>query len=273
MMPNRKIVNDPPLEPEHLAVPLNPGAGKLKTENQILISIIIPVYNEASKINPAVETTLKTLEGINHPSELILAEDGSDDGSYETASELAAKFSAVRLLHSEERLGRGRALNQAIRASKGDVICYIDADLATDMSHLATLIWAVLDEGYDLATGSRMMADSDARRAKTRYIASSTYNMMVRSLLNSEITDHQCGFKAFKRASLIPLIDQVKDGHWFWDTELLVRGQREGLRCKEIPVRWSEAKDTKVRLFRDSYRMGSSILRLWWNLRRNGRSL
>lgn len=246
---------------------------KLKSENHIFISVIIPIFNEFKKINPAVEVTLKTLDEINFPSELILAEDGSDDGSFEIASNLAANNPAVRLLHSKERLGRGRALNHAIKAAKGDVICYIDADLATDMSHLPSLIWAILDEGYDLATGSRMMADSDARRAKARYIASSTYNTMVRFLLRSKITDHQCGFKAFRRVSVLHLIDKVEDGHWFWDTELLVRGQREGLRCKEIPVSWSEAKDTKVRLFRDSYRMGSSILRLWWKLRRNDRSL
>lgn len=272
-MSKPKIVKDRgPGESVHIRGASDSGNLNLKRKSRILITIIIPIYNESDKIVPAVEITLRTLHEISIPSEVILAEDGSNDGSYETASQLVAKNSSIRLIHSKERLGRGRALNKAIKASKGDVICYIDADLATDMAHLPLLIRAILDEGYDLATGSRMLTDSDATRAKTRYVASSTYNMMVRTILRSKIADHQCGFKAFRRDSIMPLLDQVKDGHWFWDTELLVRGQREGLRCKEIPVRWNEAKDTKVRLFKDSYRMGSSILRLWWNLQRNGRS-
>lgn len=234
-----------------------------------LISLIIPIYNEVEKITNAVNLTLKALDEIRLPSELILAEDGSYDGSCELASDLAAENPRVRLLHSDKRLGRGRALNKAIKASRGDVICYIDVDLATDMAHLDSLIRAVLDGGYDFATGSRLMPSSDADRSPTRYIASKTYNLMVRSLLRSKISDHQCGFKAFKRDSVIPILDQVGDNHWFWDTELLVRGQREGYRCKEIPVRWSEANDTKVRLFRDSYRMGSSIFRLWWDLHKS----
>jgi hypothetical protein len=270
-MPTGRIVEDHRRSAPQEEVADSTGS-ELKQDNHILLSVIIPIYNESEKIIPAAKITLKILDDIGLPSELILAEDGSEDGSYEVAAELAAEHPRVRILHSEERLGRGRALNRAIKASKGDVVCYIDADLATDMSHLPPLVGAVFDEGYDFVTGSRMMASSSAKRAKTRYIASSTYNSMVKSLLRSEISDHQCGFKAFKRASLIPLLDQVKDGHWFWDTELLVRGQREGFRCKEIPVKWNEAKDTKVRLFRDSYRMGSSIFKLWWDLQRNGRS-
>lgn len=243
--------------------------GGFEINDNCHISIIIPVYNENNKLKEATETILRTLSGMKLTSELIIAEDGSDDGSYELATELVAKNPSVYLQHSEERQGRGCALSRAIKVAKGEVVCYIDADLATDMSYLPPLIDAVLCDGYDFATGSRLMSMSDTSRSHTRSIASKTYNLIVRLLLRSKVHDHQCGFKAFRRASILQILDQVRDGHWFWDTEVLVRGQREGYKIKEIPVRWNEADETKVCIYKDVYGMGSQIIRLWWDLIRN----
>jgi len=113
------------------------------------------------------------------------------------------------------------------------------------------------------------MPKSEAKRSKKRLIASKVYNEMVRVLLNSKIRDHQCGFKAFNRKSVILILDEIKDEHWFWDTEILVKGQYKGLKIKEIPVRWQEGESTTVNLFRDSYNMLVKIIQLWWNLRRD----
>lgn len=232
------------------------------------ISIVIPAYNENGKLKQAVDVTMRKLSELDYSSEILIAEDGSTDGTYEYASKLASENLNIRLLHSDQRQGRGNALSRAIKAAKGEVVCYIDVDLATDMSYLPLLIDAVLHEGYDFATGSRLRPQSDIRRSFTRSIASKTYNWMVRVLLGSTLYDHQCGFKAFRRTSVLGLLNNVKDGHWFWDTELLVRGQYEGLKVKEIPVRWSESDSTKVDLKRDVYGMGSQILRLRGELKR-----
>jgi len=233
------------------------------------VSIIIPAHNEVNNITTAVNTSLKILRHIAPKSEIIIAEDGSTDGTYEVAARIAADNSAVRVLHWDERQGKGRALNKAIKASRGEVICHIDADLATDMTDLALLINSIRCEGYDIAAGSRLMPKSEAKRSKKRLIASKVYNEMVRVLLNSKIRDHQCGFKAFNRKSVILILDEIKDEHWFWDTEILVKGQYKGLKIKEIPVRWQEGESTTVNLFRDSYNMLVKIIQLWWNLRRD----
>jgi glycosyltransferase AglD len=232
------------------------------------ISIVIPVYNENVKLKLALERTIAGLKEINCASEIIIAEDGSTDGTYEFASNFVSRNSNIRLLHSEQKQGRGRALDRAIKAANGDIICYLDVDLATDMSYLPLLVKAIRNEGYDLATGSRLMPQSDTRRSFKRSVASSTYNSMVRALLGSIIYDHQCGFKAFKRSSVLKLLDEVKDGHWFWDTELLVRAQHDGYRIKEIPVRWRESNSTKVDLKRDIIGMGIQILRLRGDLKK-----
>ena len=231
------------------------------------VSVIIPAYNEIGNIRRAIEITQRALNQITTSSEIIIAEDGSTDGTSETAAEITMSNPNIRLLSSKSRMGRGRALTQAIKAARGDVICYLDADLATDMSHLAQLINAIRDDGYDFSTGSRFIKGSEVTRSKTRSFVSFCFNLMTRLLLHSELHDHQCGFKAFKRDSVLCILDNIKDNNWFWDTELLVRGQCCGYKIKEIPVRWREADSTSVRICNDSYRMGAQIVRLWWELR------
>jgi glycosyltransferase involved in cell wall biosynthesis len=166
-------------------------------------------------------------------------------------------------LHSDDRQGRGRALNRAFRASKGEVLGYIDVDLATDMKHLRELVQSIHDS-YDFATGSRMLPGSNVKRPFMRGFASKGFNFLARIMLGSRLYDHQCGFKSFKRAPLFDIMDSVKDTHWFWDTELLVRAQRAGYRVKEFPVEWTHGGATKVNLTRDVLGMASQIFRLWY---------
>ncbi|MFZ2070518.1 MAG: dolichyl-phosphate beta-glucosyltransferase [Halobacteriota archaeon] len=230
------------------------------------VSLVLPAYNEAERLRDTVQQVAGTLQEITSSFELIIAEDGSTDGTARTAEELVKELPYVKHLHSKERLGRGRALNRAFKSSKGDIVAYIDVDLATDLKHLEELIESIR-EGYDLATGSRMLSDSDVKRPFTRLIASKGFNFMTRRMLKSGLKDHQCGFKAFKRESLFAILDTVKDSHWFWDTEILVRAQRGGYRIKEFPVRWQCDRNTKVDLKRDVIGMGTQILRLWREFR------
>ena len=210
--------------------------------------------------------TASTLQEITLSFEIIIAEDGSTDGTDRIATELADTHEYVKHLHSDARQGRGRALNRAFKFASGDILCYIDVDLATDMKHLSELIDAIRYEGYDFSTGSRMMPTSDVKRPLKRGIASKGFNFLTRNFLRSELYDHQCGFKGFKRESLFELMDSVEDEHWFWDTELLVRAQHAGYKVKEFPVIWRHGGATKVDLVKDVIGMGSQILRLWWQL-------
>lgn len=170
-------------------------------------------------------------------------------------------------LHSGERQGRGRALNRAFKASKGEILGYIDVDLATEMKHLRELIQSIRD-GYDFATGSRMLPESNVKRPFKRGFASKGFNFLARFVLGSKLYDHQCGFKSFKRESLFELLDKVKDTHWFWDTELYIRAQHAGFKVKEFPVDWRHGGTTKVELIRDIFGMGSQIFRLWYEFLR-----
>jgi glycosyltransferase involved in cell wall biosynthesis len=231
------------------------------------VSVVLPAYNEATTLEAAVEKATQTLNEFAHSYEIIIAEDGSTDGTDKLATALAEKHPFVKHIHREKRLGRGAALKNAFKQSSGEVLVYMDLDLATDMKHLKTLVDAVKIEGYDFATGSRLLSESKVKRSGARHLVSKTYNFMVRALLGSEVKDHQCGFKAFRREPLMQLIDEVGANHWFWDTEVLVRAYRRGYKIKEIPVSWKGGRETKVRLLQDSLNMGWQILSLWWHLK------
>jgi len=231
----------------------------------ILVSAVLPVYNDRAALEAAIPRSIEALEGIAPGRfEVIVAEDGSTDGSAALVEDLQASDPRIRLLHSDARLGRGKALNRAFEAARGTIVCYYDVDLATDMEQLGELVGAIA-EGYDVATGSRLMPESEIVRSGEREVASRGYNLLVRTILKSRLHDHQCGFKAFNRERLLALLPAVSADHWFWDTEVLVRAQRKGYRIREFPVRWRQGRGTTVKV-KDVGEMGSAILRLWWQL-------
>ena len=228
----------------------------------MMISIVFPAYNEAERIEKAIKETEKFLKKINYDYEIIVAEDGSTDGTDKIVQRLVND--KIRLFHSDVRLGRGKALMNAFEKAKGEIVISMDVDLATNIKHLKDLIEAI-ENGYDIAIGSRLIEGSKAKRSFERLLYSKVYNFLVRALLKSKIKDHQCGFKAFKKDIVVKLGKEAKDNHWFWDTEILVLAQRKGYKIKEIPVEWTEGKDTKVRRT-DVFYMFSRILKMWLRL-------
>jgi glycosyltransferase involved in cell wall biosynthesis len=239
-----------------------------KLKSPVEVSIVFPAYNEADALEAAVEKVTRALNEFARSYEIIIAEDGSTDGTDKLAGALAMKYSFIKHIHGEKRLGRGTALKSSFKKSSGEVLVYMDLDLATDLKHLKPLVDAIEYEGYDFATGSRMLSESKVERSRTRQIASKSYNFLVRAMLGSKVKDHQCGFKAFRREPLMQLLDEVTARHWFWDTEIIVRAFRKGYTIEEIPVEWKGGRETKVRLLKDSFNMGWQVIKLWWQLKR-----
>ena len=209
--------------------------------NRVSVTAVLPVFNDVEALKTAIPKSIETLEAYGKSFELIIAEDGSTDGSRECVEEWEKKDPRVRLLHSDERQGRGRALNRALAESRGEIFCYYDVDLATDISHLAELLDHI-EDGADVATGSRLMKDSSIVRSGDREIASRGYNFLVRLFLGSKLNDHQCGFKAYRSAVLLELVQKIQAPHWFWDTESLVLAQKAGLRVGRDRERPSDSK-------------------------------
>lgn len=227
-----------------------------------MFSLVLPAYNEAPRIEKCVEIAARMLHGQKF--EIIIAEDGSTDGTDEIGAKLSKKRLYVRHFHSDKKLGRGRALKQAFEQAKGDFVGYMDVDLATNPKHLLELVEHV--KKYDVVTGSRYLPDSNAKRSNQRALLSSGYNLLVRILTGSKLYDHQCGFKAFKKKAILELNSLSRENHWSWDTEVLVLAQHLGYSVKEFPVEWKEQKQTTVNLKRDVIDMAASVLKLWWRI-------
>jgi len=219
------------------------------------VSLVFPAYNEVTELVRAVTVADTELSKITSSYEIIVAEDGSIDGTDELARRLSQTNRNVRHIHSDKRLGRGRALTRAFRESKGEILTYMDVDLSTSMSALRPLIDSI-KEGWDICTGSRRIKGSLVKRSRTRKLSSWTYNSMIRILFDTSVNDHQCGFKAFNRHSLFAILGEVEDTHWFWDTEVLAIASHRGYKIKEIPITWVEDRGTTVNLFVDSVKMG-----------------
>jgi hypothetical protein len=229
---------------------------------EVQLTVILPAHNEEKRLAEAVKSVKKACAAITPAYEIMICEDGSKDRTYDVAKGLAKKDSRISVTHSLKRLGRGAALTKALREAKGEVSVYMDADLSSDLRHLKELVSSVRG-GAAIATGSRLMDSSATRRSVKRDIASRGFNMLVRVVLGSRLHDHQCGFKAFNTKKIQPLLGEVEDTHWFWDTEMLVRAQRKGWRVDEIPIEWSEkGKGSTVDMRKDVAYMASKILYL-----------
>lgn len=212
------------------------------------VTIIIPVHNGESYLGEIVKTAIRELGKIRY--EIIIAEDGSSDGTVQLAKRLIRSNRSIRLITSKKKKGKGKAVEDAIRAAKGEIIFYVDVDNATNASAIRSFLKHA--ENADIVVGSRLLPESKAERSFVRGAFSEAYNLLVRVMLGSKVMDHQCGFKALRRKSAIRILPMIKDKHWFWDTEMLVIAQRKGLKVKEVPVEWRERKDSTVRLIADS---------------------
>lgn len=231
------------------------------------VDVVIPVLDEAHVLERSVEKVRDFLRaGFLYDWRLVIVDNGSTDGTAAAAGRLTARFADVSF-HSLNQRGRGRALRHAWLHSTADAVCYMDVDLSTELRFLHPLVGAIVEEGYDVSTGSRLLPGSKIRRSFSRETISRTYNVLVRLALGTSCSDAQCGFKAMSRAAVERIVPQIRDESWFFDTEMLALAEKQGLRIKDIPVEWNEDDDSRVKILRTAW----DDLKGIWRLRRQFR--
>ncbi len=226
------------------------------------VSILLPAYNEASRIQRAVSEVEQAVSSFSGSYEIIVAEDGSTDGTDRIVARLSESNPNLSFLHSPVRLGKGKAIKNGLRKAKGDVIVFMDVDLAVSLTCLP-LIVQLAREHRGLAIGSRHVEGSRVRRTFTRALSSLMYNLFVRALFFDGIHDHQCGFKALSREVAEVVRDTVKSDGLFFDTEMILLCKRLSFPVVEVGVEWSETRsrsESKVKLLRDAARIGLDLL-------------
>ena len=138
----------------------------------------------------------------------------------------------------------------------------MDVDLSTDLSAFQPLVQA-LEDGYDLAIGSRLAKESTVRlRSLKREIISRSYNLLIEAMFFTRFSDAQCGFKAMTSAAARALLPHVQDQGWFFDTELLILAEKRGFRIMDVPVSWTDDPDTRVKVVRTALDDLKGLLRL-----------
>jgi glycosyltransferase involved in cell wall biosynthesis len=218
------------------------------------VDLVIPVLNEAHVLARSVATVREFLAAYPQCDwRVVIVDNGSTDGTDRVALEQVRAYPGHVFFMQLPQRGRGRALRQAWTQSDADVLCYTDVDLSTELPALPKLVAAILEEGYDLATGSRLMRESLTKRSAKREFISRAYNLLVKSVLWISFSDAQCGFKAVSRRVVAEIVPDVKDQSWFFDTELLVLAEKRGFRIKDIPVLWIEDDDSRVKIIRTAW--------------------
>jgi putative flippase GtrA len=175
----------------------------------------------------------------------------------------------VRAQHLGEK-GRGRALRAAWTASDAQVLAYMDVDLSTDLAALLPLVAPLVSGHSDLAIGSRLTPESSVARHPKRELFSRSYNLLLRATFATRIRDAQCGFKAVRAEVAHKLLPAVQDEGWFFDTELLLLAERNGLRIHQVPVDWVDDADSRVHVARTALDDLAGTARMAWTFL-NGR--
>ena len=228
------------------------------------VDITIPVLNEERAITSSLSTLSTFLETeCSYDWSITVADNGSTDATSELAASFAAENPRTRVIRLDQR-GRGRALKEAWSTSTADVVAYMDVDLSTGLDSLQPLIDPILDGRCEVSIGSRLLPGAEIARSMKRELISRTYNAIARNALRYNVADAQCGFKAVRASVFRELLASIVDNEWFFDTELLALAHRNGLRINEVPVRWVDDDDSRVRIAKTA----SEDLRGIWRVRR-----
>jgi putative flippase GtrA len=210
------------------------------------VEIVVPVRNEERVLEASVRRLHAYLaDAFPFTVRVTIADNGSSDGTWRIARALAAALDGVECVRLDLP-GRGRALSAVWSESDAAVLAYMDVDLSTDLAALLPLVAPLISGHSDLAIGSRLTRGARVTRGPKRELISRAYNAILHTVLRTRFSDAQCGFKAIGADQARLLLPLVLDRAWFFDTELLVRAERMGMRIHEVPVDWVDDPDSRV---------------------------
>jgi glycosyltransferase involved in cell wall biosynthesis len=225
------------------------------------ISVVIACYNEEETLLQSFAEIRDTLDAMRRPWEIIFVDDKSRDRTRLLLAEIIATHPGLdlRLILHEHNQGRGATVTDGFRAARGAITGFLDVDLEVHCHYIPSLVRAV-EKGADIATVRRIYAFQIMRL--DRYFMSRGYSVLARWVLGTRLQDTETGFKFFKRERLLPVLDEVQDPGWFWDTEFMVRAERKGFRISEIPGAYlrRDDKTSTVRGLHDSIRSFRALL-------------
>ena len=210
------------------------------------ISIIFPVLNEENRLEKGIRKTIEYFQagGLDVDYELIISDNGSRDSTEIIAKKLETEFEEVKYLKLNQK-GVGYAFREGSKISSGDIVGYMDIDLATDLAAIERTISMIRMNKVDIVNSSRYHNESVViGRPLFREIVSRGNIILINWLLGTQLTDYMCGFKFFKREVLFKLIKVCsKEKGWFFCAELLIVGKWLGYEVEDIPIKWTDERN------------------------------
>lgn len=214
-----------------------------------VLSVVIPAYNEEKRLPRTLVETLSYLHAQNYTSELLVVDDGSRDGTAAVVRKFEQESSLVRLVRSETNHGKGASVRRGVLHSRGEYVLFMDADLATSLDAVATVLGELTSGNADVVIGSRKDASSQVAQSLPRQVLSFGFSWSRKLLTNLRFEDTQCGFKGFRGAAARAIFSESRLNGWSFDVEVLMIAERQGWRAKEIPVNWRDVDGSKVTSF------------------------
>ena len=224
------------------------------------LSVVIPAYDEAGRIVGSLERIRSYLDSRGIRFEVVVADDGSDDGTGELVTALGDP--RIRLVRLPTQTGKGAAWRRGVAATRGERVLLCDADLSTPIDNLERLEAGL--ERAEVAIGSRAVAGAEIIRPQPlhRRLMGKALNRLLRLLRVTEFRDTQCGFKLFDGEDARGLFPRLTIDGFACDIELLRAAKDEGLRIVEIGVEWRDSLPSRVRPLGDSAAMLRDLSRL-----------
>ncbi|MBI4765847.1 MAG: glycosyltransferase [Deltaproteobacteria bacterium] len=233
------------------------------------LSVVFPVYNEEAILKNNLLQTVQTLDQAAIDFEIILVDDGSHDNTSAITASMARQDSRLHLWTLVKNQGKGGALKEGVSHSRGRIVLFSDMDLSVSFQELPAFLKA-LNRGCDLAIGSRKAPGARVLVHQTilREVLGRGFASLSRFILDLDVSDFTCGFKAFKGSVAKDLFSRLTLLDWSFDAELLFLSDRLGYRRVEIPVTWSNREETRVRLRKDLLNSFWGLLKIRWRHRR-----
>lgn len=231
------------------------------------LEIVIPVYNEEidlPKNIPILHAFLKK-EMSQYDWKILIADNGpSKDKTPQVSKKLENEYREVLYINIPKP-GRGGALKEVWLNSKANYLSYMDVDLSSDLKFFPSLIKA-LEGGNDIAIGSRLAVGSKVHgRTVTREIMSRGYNLLMKIFFWVKFHDAQCGFKAITNDAAKKILPVIEDKGWFFDSEVLIIGEKAGFKIAEVPIIWHDDPASTVKVAKTAWGDIKGLVRLLRN--------
>lgn len=212
---------------------------------QVLYSIVIPVYNEESRIPKTIDAIFSFFEHSGVNRQIIFVDDGSCDRTKIILEQYRTKYDFIVVSYSENR-GKGYAVREGVKHAQGDWIIFFDIDLATPLSEFSHLL-KFLQPNDMVVIGSRRLQGAEIKKGESRLRTFLGRGFTkLSNILVPGITDFTCGFKCFSKAAVGIIFPRAHINRWGFDTELLYIAHLKKLSLREMPVAWVHDEDSRV---------------------------